>query len=110
MALREAIKEAEYLYNLFEYFNNNLQLQYKLKIPIIYIDNRGAEILAKNNTFHKRTKHIHIVYHYIRDSVKNQRVILEHIDSKNNISDWLTKPINRLLYKESKEKYSLIEE
>ena len=65
----------KYLYNLFKYFNNNLKLEYKLKIPIIYINNKGAKILAKNNIFYKRTKYIYLVYYYIQDVVKNKRVI-----------------------------------
>lgn len=109
IALREGIKEAKYLYNLFEYFNNYIKIGYTLKQPTIYIDSTAVEALAKNTIYHKRTKHINITYYYIRQVVKDNKIILKHIDSKRNLADWLTKPINRLLYRESKDKCSLKE-
>ena len=39
MALKEGIREAIYLNNLYTYFNNNLELGYNIPIPIIFLDN-----------------------------------------------------------------------
>ena len=69
MGLKEAVKEAEYLYNLTEYFNNTLKIGYSLNRPQLYIDNKAAKDLAHNTLYHKRTKHINIIYHYSRDSI-----------------------------------------
>jgi CHAT domain-containing protein len=110
MGLKEAIKEAKYIYNITKYFNNILKIGYNLERPLLYIDNKAAKDLANNTLYYKRSKHINIIYYYSRDSIKEGRVRLEYIDSKSNIVDWLIKPINKYIYKESKQKCSLIEE
>lgn len=48
MALKEAIKEGIYLYNLTKYFNNNLTLKYNLYKLEIYKDNNIAIELIKD--------------------------------------------------------------
>lgn len=58
-------------------------------------DNQGAIALAKTNTFHSRSKHIDIRYHYIRDIVKKKEAVLEWIPSKENLADIFTKAIAR---------------
>jgi hypothetical protein len=37
--------------------------------------------LAKNPTFHVKTKHIDIQYHFVRDMVEDGKVILEKVDT-----------------------------
>ncbi|KAG2758352.1 hypothetical protein Pcac1_g29503 [Phytophthora cactorum] len=37
----------------------------------IYEDNQGSIALAKNPEFHKRTKHIDIRYHFVREKVED---------------------------------------
>lgn len=66
IALREGIKKAKYLYNLFKYFNNYIKIGYTLKQLTIYIDNTTIKVLAKNTIYYKRTKYINITYYYIR--------------------------------------------
>jgi hypothetical protein len=61
IALAMATKEATYLKALLEeldYFNQS-------NIPI-YTDNNGAIQLAKNPSFHAKSKHINVRYHLIR--------------------------------------------
>jgi hypothetical protein len=45
MALKEAVKEALYLSNIFNYINNNLNLGYTNSIPKIMVDNESAIII-----------------------------------------------------------------
>jgi NADH:ubiquinone oxidoreductase subunit 4 (subunit M) len=43
--------------------------QYRQKKFLIYTNNNGALLLAKNLVFYKRTKYIAVKYHYIRDLI-----------------------------------------
>ena len=56
MALKEAVKEAIYLSNIFNYINDNLKLGYTPSIPKIMVDNQSTIRLGENHEFHKRTK------------------------------------------------------
>lgn len=50
--------------------------------PVIFhIDNKSAIDLAKNSVFHGRSKHIDILYHFIRECVKRKEIIIKHVHS-----------------------------
>ena len=55
----------------------------------------AALAYAKDSKYHGRTKHIDIRYHYIRDMVAYNEVVLKHISTSLMIDDPLTKPIGR---------------
>jgi hypothetical protein len=66
----------------------------------VYEDNQGCIQLSKNAIQNKRSKHIEVKYFYIRDQVKDDKVILEYIPTAEQTADILTKPIkNELFYK-----------
>lgn len=85
IALSEAIKSGMSIYNMLK----------EMKINVSYInlvgDNCSALTLAAHNTLHKRTKHIDLKYHYIRELVNSKKVKLNYINTKENIADMLTK-------------------
>lgn len=56
----------------------------------IYCDNQSAICLAKNSTFHARTKHIDMQFHFVYDMVEDGKVKLEKVDTLVNIFDALT--------------------
>ena len=60
----------------------------------IYEDNQSAIAIAKNDGYQSREKHIDIRYHFIRDHIKDENIVIEYIDSKNQLADFLTKPIS----------------
>ena len=80
--LKEAIREGIYLFNLFQYFNIELKLNYNMPIPKILLDNNSAIKLAENLEFHKRIKHIDIIYYYNREAVNNNKVSIIYIPIK----------------------------
>ena len=45
---------------------------------LIYEDNQGAISMAKNPVFHKRTKHVQIRYHFMREAVEQGTITLEY--------------------------------
>ena len=46
---------------------------------LLLLDNQSAIKLAKNPVFHKRSKHIAIKYHFIRDKVENKEFNFEFV-------------------------------
>lgn len=94
IALRDAIKESVYLSNSFLYLNKVLQLEYSTEIPKVLIDNYAAKRLAENPEFHKRSKHINLIYHWTRQQVIEKRVKLLTVPTHLNLADIMTKNLN----------------
>ncbi|KAI3516558.1 hypothetical protein L1887_15477 [Cichorium endivia] len=72
------------------------------KIPpvTIYVDNRSALDLMKNLVFHGRSKHIDIRYHFIRECVENGEITVNHVCSKEQKADILTKAMAKIKHEE----------
>ncbi len=60
---------------------------------VIHSDSQGAIALSKNPEHHKRTKHIDIQHHYVREQVSTGSVVLPHIGTEMMVADVLTKPL-----------------
>lgn len=97
----EAAKESIYLKSLcFEIFNNNCFGFLKIDMPItIYNDNQSAIKLSKNQIFHKRTKHIHVKYHFIREKIKDNEIELLYMPTAEMVADILTKSLGSKKHK-----------
>jgi hypothetical protein len=102
-ALKEVINEIVYLTGFITWISKTALNNNKDYKPTILIDNEGARKLAENPEFHKRTKHIDIMYHYIREVVSTKKVSLVHIPSKYEIADILTKNLAREAHEDLKE-------
>jgi hypothetical protein len=59
----------------------------------LYSDSQSAILLAKNLTFHSRTKHIQIKYHFIRQLLDDEQLMLEKVCGSKNPANMLTKGI-----------------
>jgi hypothetical protein len=59
----------------------------------IYFDNKSAIFLAKNRTYRSRTKHIDVEYHFLRDMVEENKMLLMKVYTLKNVVDSLTKSI-----------------
>ena len=57
----------------------------------LYCDNSVVVFMAKNNKNGSRSKHINIKYLAIRERVKEEKVVIEHISTESMIIDLLTK-------------------
>nr|GFA09729.1 ribonuclease H-like domain, reverse transcriptase, RNA-dependent DNA polymerase [Tanacetum cinerariifolium] len=60
------------------------------------VDNVLAIALVKNPVFHRRSKHIDIRYHFIRECIENGHINVEHISGELQRADILTKALPRL--------------
>lgn len=94
MCITSGFKETKYFINL---------MQLEMKIPVTpvrtRIDNIGAGYMAEQSVTNKRTKHINLRYHYVREEIQEfHNFDLNYIDTKNNTSDIFTKPLDRGLF------------
>lgn len=60
---------------------------------VLQCDNQSAIHLAKNPTYHSRSKHIDIRYHWIRDILEEKLLQLDKVHTEKNWSDMMTKVI-----------------
>jgi hypothetical protein len=88
MALSEATQEAVWLKAFVTELGEDIG-----GALTVYEDNQGAIALAKNPEFHKRTKHIDIRYHFVREKVEDGQVVLEYCPTQDMLADLMTKPI-----------------
>jgi hypothetical protein len=58
---------------------------------LIHSDNQSCIALAKNDVYHSRTKHIDIKYHFIRDHIRKQHLVVDWIRTEEQQADLLTK-------------------
>nr|GEV62421.1 retrotransposon protein, putative, unclassified [Tanacetum cinerariifolium] len=64
------------------------------KIPMYY-DNKSAIALCCNNVQHSRSKHIDIIYHFIKEHVENEVIELYFVNTKYQLADIFTKVLGR---------------
>ncbi|CAN0202443.1 unnamed protein product, partial [Ascophyllum nodosum] len=66
-------------------------------------DNEGAIKLATNKHASRRTKHIDVKYHLVRDASDARNVRVAYVRSENMHADLLTKPLDtQKFYKNAK--------
>lgn len=58
-------------------------------------DNQACIAMATNEGMSSRTKHIEVCYHFIRDCVEQQQVVLEYVPSEQQLADGFTKALPR---------------
>ena len=84
------------------------ELGFEQSEPItLRIDSTGAASLAKNRMISQQTKHIDIKYHYIRDIIESNQLILEHVASEDNVADIFTKPLSALKFIQFREQMGI---
>ncbi|KAG5899309.1 hypothetical protein JTB14_029262 [Gonioctena quinquepunctata] len=93
VAASEGTKEVIWLIRLLNEF-----AQHSEYIPTLRVDNASAIKLAKNPEFHKRSKHIEMRYHFVREKYQEGVIKIEHIDGQKQIADIMTKPLPRIRF------------
>ena len=62
---------------------------------VLFCDNQSAIHLSKHKSFHSRSKHIDVCYHWIRDVLDSKQMQLEKVHTDDNEADMLTKVMTR---------------
>ena len=88
LAMAPAAKEAVFLGQLRAQIDNTF-----FRAIVVKTDNQAALQHAQHTTNHRRTKHIDVQYHYVRDCVDNGYIDVEYVASYENIADVFTKAL-----------------
>jgi hypothetical protein len=70
------------------------RIEFEYRATKISCDNQSVIFQAKNPAYYSKTKHINVQYHFIRDVVESNKVLLEKIDTLENIADSLNKSVS----------------
>lgn len=102
IAATEACKSLIWLLELLE------EMGHQVPTPIsLYIDNQSAIKILESATSHQRTKHIRVRFHFIRDLIEEGKVIPTYLNTKEQVSDLLTKILPRDQHRHLCEKMGL---
>ena len=87
-----------------EWFRGLLQeLDIEGTVPVgpvpMYCNNQAAIGMAERAQFSKRTKHIAIRYHYVRDLVNKKLIEMAFVPTEKMLADALTKPVGKEEFK-----------
>ena len=93
MALSDSCRQLMWLRSLFNEIGISIQ-----SLPLCG-DNQGSIFLASNPIQERRTKHIDIRFHYIRERVEMRQVELFYVRTDDNIADILTKNLALVKFK-----------
>ena len=81
----------------------------QLDLTCIYCNNQSCVKLLENPMFHDKSKNIEIKYHYIRDMVQRGAMKLQYVETEEQITDVLTKPLARVKFEYFKERLGVIQ-
>lgn len=89
----EAVKELVWLKRLYDELVPNQRAE-----ASFYMDNVSAIRLVKNPEFHKRTKHIDVRYHFMREKFNDGLFKLEHVSTDEMVADIFTKALPKIRF------------
>ncbi|KAJ3564398.1 hypothetical protein NP233_g8320 [Leucocoprinus birnbaumii] len=90
MAVSRTVQQAMWMSSFFD------QASLPQQRPVtIFIDNNGAIDMTKTYWGHKRTKHIDVRHHFVKEKVEMGEFAPVYIPSEDNVADLLTKPLPR---------------
>lgn len=90
VAQSDTAKDAVWARNLFTEFGIPL-----VEPTTLEQDNKSAILMGQGITKSRRTKHVDLRYHHIRELTANNTIHLKYIPSDQLLSDFFTKPLNR---------------
>jgi len=74
------------------------EIGFNIPVPHLYGDNLGLLFWSTNPVQEKRSKHIDIWYHHIRDAIEDDKIKPYHINGARNPADILTKNLSQVLF------------
>jgi hypothetical protein len=61
----------------------------ELEPTVIHCDNQSCIKLSENPVFHDRSKHIEMIYHYVRDMVQKNILNIQYVSTAEQTVDIL---------------------
>ena len=74
----------------------------------LFIDNQSAIKLIKNPEYHKRTKHIDIKYHFVREKYESGEILPQYVNTNDQLADLFTKSLPRATLEQLRAKLNII--
>ncbi|KAJ4790150.1 polyprotein [Rhynchospora pubera] len=102
-SLALACTEVMWLENLLKELHISL-----IATPTLWCDNIGATFLASNPSFHARTKHIEIDYHFVRERILTGQLMAKFLCSADQIADIMTKPLPTIRHQFLRSKLNVV--
>ena len=65
---------------------------------ILHEDNQGCIKMAENDVFSKRTRHIDIRHHFVREHIAKGLIEMKYVPTATQLADALTKALERVLH------------
>jgi len=90
MAMSDTCRQITWIQSLFQ------ELGYDLVPTPICGDNQGSIFIRSNPVQERRTKHIDIHYHYIRECIKDGKVSVYFVPGNENPADMFTKNLGAI--------------
>ena len=92
MALSDCSRQAVWI--------KSLLLKLGIKVDLIHIngDNQGSIFIGSNPVQEKRSKHIDIQYHYIRQCIEEKKISLYFIPGAENPANMFTKNLGKVKF------------
>jgi hypothetical protein len=85
------------------------ELGFPMRCPApVYADNQGSIFNASNPTQERRTKHMAVRYHKIREFVEEERIAIFYVPGTENPADIFTKPLGRVKFEEFRKSLGLV--
>ena len=101
MALSDCSRSCMWIQNVFH------ELGYSIGAIPICSDNQGAIFVSQNPVTEKRTKHIDVRYHYIRDVIDKGKVEVLFVPGVDNPADIFTKNLGPIKIRKFREELGL---
>jgi hypothetical protein len=68
------------------------------KPHVMYVDNQSMMSIVDEWKVGDRTKHMNVRYHYLREKVIHEEIVLWKVHTDFNTADFFTKPLDRITY------------
>ena len=88
IAMNAATREAEWLRIAANFLFNDGTSDRPL---LIHEDNQGAKALAESAILSRRTRHIKVRYHYVRQALQEGIVTFDYVNTDDQVADCMTK-------------------
>jgi hypothetical protein len=98
MASCTAAQEAIWLRRMLQDIQDIFLVRSISELPstTLFMDNQSAMALTKNPEYRKRTKHIEIAYHFVRECVASGKISVEYISTDDMTVDVMTKALPQI--------------
>ena len=76
---------------------------------LLKMDSKSPISLAKDLVLHDSSKHMELMYHFIRDCVEKKKIELEFVATEHQLADMFTKSLGRTRFQELRTRIGMVE-